>query len=216
MNDCLILVPMKKIGSAKSRLNSGLPKKLREQVASKLLLQTLAIIRKVIQELDNKPKVAVVTDCEIVVSMVADQNVLIITPPLNGTLSTSLSFSAQWAEKNGFSGICILPADLGRPDMLDLKKLLCIRMNKSQMVICPSRDFGTNALYISPPTAFSFCYGEASFEKHIRLAQKRKIPFTILDLESLKFDVDTMQDLRELELLDPDFLMDFEGLHEFS
>ena len=68
------------------------------------------------------------------------------------------------------------------------------------MVIAPSHDGGTNALWLQPPQAIPFAYGPNSFERHCHLAEKANIPYTVLDSPTLAFDLDWPDDLERLEL----------------
>ena len=79
-------------------------------------------------------------------------------------------------------------------------------LESNNMVICPSRDLGTNALLISPPDGITFYYGKDSFQKHLEIANRNKIKTTVLKLKSLTFDIDVMEDLQELLIEFPDFL----------
>ena len=73
-------------------------------------------------------------------------------------------------------------------------------------MICPADDLGTNALFVSPPNAFNFSYGRRSFLKHEKLAEAANVRAVILPLNSIKFDVDTGEDLEDFLLKRPTFL----------
>lgn len=206
MQKTLIIVPMKQLSDAKSRLKRILSNRLRIEVARKLLDQTLCRLKVAIKEYQETYKLAVLTECDEVKSFVEKKDISVITSSIKNKLSESLFFGVKWAGFNGFSSACIIPADLGDPSPEELKKFILFPIENNNMVICPSKDLGTNALLISPPDAITFRYGKNSFKKHLEVANRKKIKIAVLELESLAFDIDTMEDLKKLLIKVPDFL----------
>ena len=214
MQKTLIIVPMKQLSDAKSRLKRNIEDKLRVIVAKKLLDQTLSRITMAIEKSRVTHKLSVLTECDEVRSFVEKKDISVITSSIKNKLSESLFFGVQWAKSNGFSSACIIPADLGNPSKEELKKFIFFPLESNNMVICPSRDLGTNALLISPPDGITFYYGKDSFQKHLEIANRNKIKTTVLKLKSLTFDIDAMEDLQELLIEFPDFLGDGDVYHE--
>ncbi|MDG2354893.1 MAG: 2-phospho-L-lactate guanylyltransferase [Paracoccaceae bacterium] len=206
MQKTLIIVPMKQLSDAKSRLKSSASNRLRVNVAKKLLDQTLSRVNIAIEKCKETHKLAVLTECDEVRSFVKKKDILVINSSIENKLSDSLFFGVKWAKANGFSSACIIPADLGDPSPDELNKFILFPIESNSMVICPSKDLGTNALLISPPDAIAFRYGKDSFQKHIDIANKNKIRTSVLELKSLTFDIDTMEDLNKLLIKSPDFL----------
>ena len=197
---------MKKLSDAKSRLNGSISNRLRIKVARKLLNQTLSRLSTAIKGNEETHKLMVLTECAEVRSFVTRKNIPVITSSIKDKLSESLFFGVNWAKNNGFSSACIIPADLADPSPRELKKFLLFPIEENNMVICPATDLGTNALFISPPDAVTFCYGKKSFNKHLEIANRNKIKTTVLELKSLTFDIDRMEDLKELLVKKPYFL----------
>ena len=213
MQKTLIIVPMKQLSNAKSRLKKGVSNSLRVSVAKQLLDQTLARVKIAIEKSKETYKIAVLTECDEVRYFVEKKDISVITSSIKNELSETLFFGVKWAKSNGFSSACIIPADLGDPSTEELKKFILFPLKSNNMVICPSRDLGTNALLISPPDGITFYYGKDSFQKHIEIANRNKIKTTVLKLKSLTFDIDTMEDLQELLIESPDFLGDRNVYH---
>ena len=204
---------MKQLSDAKSRLKRNIEDKLRVNVAKKLLDQTLSRITRAIEKCKETYKLSVLTECDEVRSFVEKKDISVITSSIKNELSEALFFGVKWAKSNGFSSACIIPADLGDPSTEELKKFILFPLKSNNMVICPSRDLGTNALLISPPDGITFYYGKDSFQKHIEIANRNKIKTTVLKLKSLTFDIDAMEDLQELLAELPDFLGDRNVYH---
>ncbi|MGH7820994.1 MAG: hypothetical protein ACREQ9_14610, partial [Candidatus Binatia bacterium] len=57
---------------------------------------------------------------------------------------------------------------------------------------------GTNALLRCPPKAISTRFGGRSFQDHVAAARDAEVSHSELDLPGLAFDIDTVEDLREL------------------
>jgi 2-phospho-L-lactate guanylyltransferase (CobY/MobA/RfbA family) len=66
----------------------------------------------------------------------------------------------------------------------------------SDLVVVPSRaDGGTNALYMTPPDLIEPQFGPGSLAAHVREAEERKLRCSILPLERLVLDIDTIEDV---------------------
>jgi 2-phospho-L-lactate guanylyltransferase len=67
------------------------------------------------------------------------------------------------------------------------------------VAIVPDRHGeGTNALVITPPGAFEPSFGPGSRLRHEAAARRKGIEHKVLDVPSLRLDVDTPEDLQEL------------------
>jgi 2-phospho-L-lactate guanylyltransferase len=65
----------------------------------------------------------------------------------------------------------------------------------SDVVVVPSRDGGTNALYMSPGDLMEPLFGEHSFKAHLHAAEELGKRCTILALARLELDIDTIEDV---------------------
>jgi len=77
---------------------------------------------------------------------------------------------------------------------------------QGRAVFCPSADLGTNALLAPLPCPFRFQYGLNSVVHHRRAAERAGLWPVILPLESLRIDVDTVEDLGHLLARNPQLL----------
>ena len=92
------------------------------------------------------------------------------------------------------------------PETEDIKKILQMgKKSRNSMVICPSTDFGTNALFLSLPTKLNFKFGPNSFFEHQKEAKKISIKSIIAPVDSLKDDLDTGKDLEKFKTRQPKF-----------
>lgn len=137
-------------------------------------------------------------------------------------LNLALTRAAHIAAARNASGVLILPADLPLVTPEDVRMMLAgvtptlssgrntnshgnghlgYRLSR-KVAICPDKnEDGTNALYVSPPVGFEFSYGDGSFQRHLREAQRLGIPARIVHAPGLKFDLDTEEDWQTYKAL---------------
>lgn len=66
------------------------------------------------------------------------------------------------------------------------------------MAIAPGRGVGTNAIYLRSASGFRVDYYQASYLKHIRIAEERGLSYDVIESFRLHTDVDEKEDLVEL------------------
>lgn len=196
MRDLLVVVPMKNPALAKTRLRSALNDQSREQLARGLFIRTVTMLRDLQSEVGFD--IAVVTACDDIATIARNHDALLINEETVCGLNQAASRAANFARDGGWQRMCILPADLARPEPDDLRRILSYQLVKPGMAICPSKDFGTNALLLSPPDAMPFAYGPQSFHRHLRLASEAELSPVILPYASLRLDLDSPDDLAAL------------------
>jgi 2-phospho-L-lactate guanylyltransferase len=96
---------------------------------------------------------------------------------------------------SGARSVTILPSDTPLARRSDLHDILDTGAT-SDLVVVPSRaDGGTNALYMSPANLMEPQFGAGSLAAHVREAQERKLRCSILSLERVELDIDTIEDV---------------------
>lgn len=97
--------------------------------------------------------------------------------------------------ESGARSVTILPSDTPLAQTSDLVDLLDTGAT-SDLVVVPSRaDGGTNALHMSPANLIEPQFGAGSLAAHVREAEQRKLRCSILPLERLELDIDTIDDV---------------------
>ena len=206
MKKSLVIIPIKEISVAKSRLRKSFSKDIIRKLVIKLSSQILDRLEILLNEFENKCDLAILTECSEVKRLFKNRKITYITPNKKGTLSEKITFAQKWASEKKYKTICILPSDLANPTLEDLRDIIFFPIEENMMVICSSYNYGTNALHISLPTSFRFSYGSNSFKKHLTVAKNNKIKIKILELNSLLMDVDNEEDLIQLTNKLPDFI----------
>jgi len=193
----LVCVPMKDPRLAKSRLADALSNTERARFAWLLFTRTVSLLT-TLRDSGAAAEgfdIAVVTGCARVARHTSAQGLPVIAEGAATSLSGAVSRAARQAEARGHERLCVLPADLAAPDPADLARFLDTEIGRRGVALCPSRDFGTNALLAAPPAAIAFAYGPGSFHAHCRNARAAGLTPIVRPLESLRWDIDRSPDL---------------------
>lgn len=196
--DCLLVVPMKDPSASKTRLSADLSETQRRNLARLLFRRTLEVLQRAQQLAQSAPfDLAVVTGSDEPAAIAAELGVGVIDEGRERSLSSAARKAADWAENKGYASLCIIPADLAAPDAADVVRLVASGTQQNRAVICPAMDQGTNALFVSPPTAMAFSYGLKSAISHYRSAEQAGLRPLLMPLDSLQFDIDTSASLEQ-------------------
>ena len=206
-NKTSILIPMRSLNKGKTRLSNLLSPDKREKLIKLLFTQLLGKLKTL---KDQFPfifsDILVITPCEEVEEISKDFHVLVLKEQnLNG-LNSAVSKGIYWSLENLYDSSLILPGDIIDPETEDIKKILEMgKKSRDCIVICPSADFGTNALFLSLPTRLNFKFGPNSFFEHQKEAKKISMRSIIAPVDSLKDDLDTGKDLEKFKIRQPKF-----------
>jgi 2-phospho-L-lactate/phosphoenolpyruvate guanylyltransferase len=183
------LVPVKSLHATKQRLCQALDARQRRQLSEFMLreiLTTLATVR-------GLAGVAVVTP-EPIDLVTGPRH---ITDP-GGGLNAALDSGIRVLAGDGAQSVVVLPADIPFAAPQEVESLLSVG-REAEVVIVPDRSgSGTNALFLSPPTAIQPIFGPDSFRRHVHRAQAGGLRTRSLSLPGIGFDIDTPGDLNRL------------------
>lgn len=201
-----IIVPVKQLEEAKSRLSPVLSGKERRALALTLLSGVLEVVREAQRMLPARG--VVVSADEIVLQLAArgglfplqeGRDAAMADNGAEAALNAALAQATTWAGAQGAGAILVLPADL---PLLTLSELEDLWQASQQLysaravVITPDdRREGTNALLVRPPGVLEYQFGPASFHRHCAQAQQAGLAWHILTSPRLGLDVDIPADL---------------------
>lgn len=81
---------------------------------------------------------------------------------------------------------------------------LAYQAESAQIVLAASSDgTGTNALLARPPLVLPYLFGQNSLPTYVRAARERQLSYAVYRNAHLGFDVDTPDDVRQLEQTEP-------------
>src|SRR5438270_8200528 len=168
-----VLVPVKSLARAKSRLAPYLSQHQRET----LVLDMLSHVLQALQSCDQIEQIAVVS---------ADQRVLEQTciwgaRPMREEQpghNPALRAAALRQLSEGASALLTISADLPLLTTDDAHAML-EQSTRLDVVLAPSRDgTGTNALLARPPLVIPYLFGVNSLQRHLRAASHRHLQST--------------------------------------
>lgn len=186
------VVPVKPLLRGKSRLSSIMDQESRFALNRCLLqntLETLSVIKQIEQ-------VLVISRDPQVLAIARSFRARTIQESGNPQLNQALERATLFAKRHAVHGVYIIPADLPLINSFDVEKMLDLTNKSPVVVIAPDRHRkGTNALYVSPPGAIAYKFGDNSFYAHCANAQNARIDVRIAEISSLALDLDLPEDL---------------------
>ncbi len=189
-----VIVPVKPLQRAKSRLANVLSPEQRLLLAERMLRHVLQVVRTVPQILGT----LVISRDSRVLAIAREYGLRTVqesgAPELNAALGRATQVVAEW----GGESVLVLPADLPLLEAADLGKMIDLGADTPSVVIATDeqRD-GTNALFMRPPGAIGFAYGEGSFARHCDLARDAGIQVREYHSDCLSLDIDVASDLEQ-------------------
>ncbi|MDE0069027.1 MAG: 2-phospho-L-lactate guanylyltransferase [Caldilineaceae bacterium] len=201
------ILPVKPFGEGKSRLAGHLSPDRRRTLNRNLLAHTLGAVRLahvkgeiVVVSRDKEAlEAAARTGSHALIEEPSDprlsRNAVLphaISPELQ--LNAALTQATRYAVARGATKVLVLPTDIPNLTAEDVRAVASPCGAGPQIIIAPSRDGGTNALFLQPAQAIPFAFGRGSFARHQRLAEAAGIPVRVVASASLLFDIDLPED----------------------
>lgn len=209
-HNCWVVVPVKELAEAKSRLAPVLTANQRRKLAIQLVEHTFRILHTLLEQNEIGGFVAISNDPVVLQLTQTYRGEAIPENDENSLSHMRLNLALSQAsrlckEEFGATALLILPSDLPLLELGDLRTLLSFlktALSKNLGVIAPDRYHdGTNALLLRPVDLLDFKYyfGERSFSYHQEALQNRgEIEIIVCERPGLAFDLDKPDDLAAL------------------
>ncbi len=186
-----VVVPMKPLATAKSRLAPEVADATRRAVALLMLRRVLDAAGRALG-----PAACRVVGGDETVRRVAREAGWGWAPEPGHDLNSSLWLAMERCYEEGAAAVLFLPADLPEISPQDVTAVVAASRGLTRHVGVAARgDGGTNALLLPSGCAFPPELGDASFARHQALALAQGAPLETLAVPGLGFDVDTPADL---------------------
>ena len=208
------IVPIKCLGEAKSGLSSRLTPEQRHGLVLCMLGDVLDTLKK------TSIKTLVVSPDEEILDFASEHGAASLKEPgLN--LNQALKFAIRHATKKGADSVLILPGDLPLLRPVDVERIISSATSAKAVVIAPSEERGTNALFLRPPNAMDLKFGGESFPLHVAESLRVGIEPHVYRSRTIARDIDTPVDLLSVETLGigtrtHDFLRSLAKHHQIS
>lgn len=182
------LVPIKRLDRAKARLAARYDRAARARIAAALVEDSFALMAAT-----GFLSWWVVTDDPGVAERAGAAGFGVVADSGTG-LNDALGRALAELGAAGARSVTVLPCDvpLATPDdILDIVDTGAT----SEVVIVPSEDGGTNALYLAPPDVIALAFGPHSLRAHLAAAEAAGVRCSLLSLARLSLDLDTPEDV---------------------
>lgn len=186
-----VLVPVKPLSEAKSRLAPALGIEGRQALVRAMLADLLAAVRAA-----HAGTLIVLSPDDSYSSLAARAGATQLADAGEG-YRAAVELGLASAEVRRAGAALVIPADQPRAQPHDVAHALAA-LARAEVVLVAAVDGGTGALGLSPPDAITPAFGEQSAVAHRRLAREGGRRLVELDCPSLAHDVDRLE-----ELLDP-------------
>lgn len=189
-----VVVPVKQFHLAKQRLSTVLSSDERAYLAKMLL-------HDVLQSITNSPKVTqtVIVSRDPAAAEIAHAFGCQYLEEEQADLSLAVSQGAALAKSAGATSFAMVPGDVPRVSAEEITALLSNAPRLSGVTIAADRHgTGTNGLVVRPINLMPFSFGEGSFQKHRKTAERLGVSVQQMQLAGLSLDIDTPNDLISL------------------
>lgn len=183
------VVPVKELGSSKSRLASSLP----DGAPARLALSMLGDVIDALMRVPALIRVGVVTPDAHVAREARDAGAVAVRytePGLNPAIEHAASILAPGAD----DGVLVVLGDVAGVRPRDLERLIA-SVGERGVALAPANDGGTSALLRTPRDVIPAGFGPGSAKVHRDLAERAGVPYVEVPLRSMEIDLDGREDL---------------------
>ncbi len=184
------IIPVKRLGQAKSRLANILSPAERRLLVQAMLDDVLAAMLAT----RGVDRVGVISADPAVLAQAAARGAEVILDQ-QADLNAALTQAAGHYAAAGARAVLALPGDLPLATAGAIERMLAAAAGARAAAIAPSRDGGTNALLIRPPLALPYRFGVGSLARHTAAARAHAIELRVVHDEGLSLDLDQPDDL---------------------
>lgn len=186
-----VIVPVKPLENAKSRLAGVLDPGERADLSRELMLRTLRVLAGV-----SGIEALVTSGDSGALALARGEGASVLREHGSPHLNRALRQAAQSVERRGATAVLVLPSDLPRLESEDVSAMLAMAGEPPVMVIAPDRrSEGTNALLTAPPGSIGYAFGPSSFQRHLELARSAGVRVEVCERPGLRLDLDDPEDL---------------------
>jgi len=187
------IVPVKRLGVSKRRLSKFLSPQERKSL-------TIAMLEDVLKALKSSTvNEIVVVSSDPNVRMISDKFGVSFFSPSHTGLNPAVEEATVWCMQKQADSVLVVPADIPLLSFMDVNKIVELGSYiGSTVVLSPSNNGGTNALFQKPPNLLLANFGNGSFAKHFKQAQNKGVSVKLHYSTSIALDVDREEDLVKL------------------
>jgi len=186
------VVPVKKLGVSKHRLSTVFTPQERKQLTLAMLEDVLAALKA-----SAVDKILVIGEDPRVQQAAEKSGAAYLSTTKDG-LNPAIEEAIDWCVQQRADSVLVLPADIPFVTAKNINRVVELGAGNCAVVLSPSGNWGTNALFQHPPKLIPACFGPQSFLAHIREAYCRGIGVRLHFSTGLATDIDSAEDLRKM------------------
>jgi 2-phospho-L-lactate guanylyltransferase len=191
----LAILPIKSFGEAKQRLSREFDASTRRALAEAMFSDVLVGLRRA----TSISEIVVVTADNGAQRIAGGYGAMVLGDDDRGHNVAALN-GIRHALISGADRALLVPGDCPMLDPSELEQLIARPVPERSALIVPDRHgTGTNALLLTPPEAMTPTFGPGSCQRHVDHARAERTEPEVVKLSSLALDVDTPEDLSELQ-----------------
>lgn len=116
-------------------------------------------------------------------------------------LNAAIEQATKWCTKNHFESTLVIPADVPLISPQDISKIIKLGVEENSLVLSPSSNGGTNALFRRPADLIETSFGPESYARHFKKGFEIGIEPNVYRSKNISIDIDSQEDLtRFLEI----------------
>jgi 2-phospho-L-lactate/phosphoenolpyruvate guanylyltransferase len=186
-----LLIPVKSLGTGKSRLAKVMSSQERRQLNEFFLRHIIQVAK----DYSKEDRATIITECSGVALIAKSLGVPVIKQSSASGLNQAAGQGVIELRTNGADDILIVASDLPTIRASDLAEIAA-RAVGNRIVICPDKSRnGTNAIFLAAHTTLRFRFGPNSFARHCQEAEISGIVPAVYFNDRIAMDVDVPEDL---------------------
>ena len=187
-----VLIPVKSLQYAKSRLAKHISANQKET----LVLSMLEHVIKTVKATDKELEIFIVSYDPKIIALANLLGIKCISKKISG-LNSSLTYAAQ--QVNQDIPLLTLSADLPLLKSDDVLQILSLGKN-NDIILAPSKEkTGTNAILVKKPLMIPYTFGRKSLMKFTTEIEQQSLSYKTYFDETIAFDIDTPDDIEKLK-----------------
>jgi len=190
----MILVPVKRLGTAKQRLSPLLSARERFALAKAMLQDVL----RALSRCSHREHVALVSGDARAHRLARQYGFRIIDDPEDPGETGAIEMATRAAIERGAEFTLVLPGDVPLINAAEVNQIFEAAPCEGTVLAPSASGRGTNAVLQRPPGLFPLRFGNDSFLPHLAAARATGKPVEVLKLAGIGVDIDEPADLADL------------------
>ncbi|WP_028459121.1 2-phospho-L-lactate guanylyltransferase [Chloroflexus sp. Y-396-1] len=191
-----IVVPVKRLQQAKSRLSGFLEPAARQQLVITLVRHVINTVYRSIVSQSIPARIWLVSPDPVLRDVTDNKDVEWFPDPVE-ELNAALTVARHHLQQCGCSSMMILAGDLPFLTVDDVRLLIAALTNYDVVLAPDQEQRGTNALGVRLPSPLPFGFGTDSAAYHLRSAARLGLRVHLVHTPTLAFDLDDGERLQQ-------------------